>query len=57
MSAVAGIVVILLAVVVFRYQRIGGPRYKPSASGVAKTPAAQLKGVPSQQPLYELEVD
>jgi len=56
-SAVAGIVVILLAVVVFRYQRIGGPRYKPSASGEAKTPAAQLKGVPSQQPLYELEVD
>src|SRR5277367_4161180 len=47
-SAVAGIVVILLAVVIFRY--------KLSARGETKlNPAAQLRGVPSQQPPYELE--
>ena len=47
---------ILLAVVIFRYQRIGGPRYEPPAGGEAKNPAAQLKGVPGRQPPYELDV-
>lgn len=51
-SAVAGIVVILLAVVIFRHQRIGGPQYTLSARGETKN---QLRGVPSQQPPYELE--
>jgi hypothetical protein len=52
-SAVAGIVVaILLAVVIFRYQRIGGPWYKLLASGEAKT---ELRRAPTQQPPYELE--
>ena len=36
MSAVAGIAVILVAEVIFRYQRTGGPRYKPSTSGQTK---------------------
>jgi hypothetical protein len=49
-SAVAGIVVILLAVVIFRYQKIGGPRYKLSIGG-----KRCKRGVPSQQPPYELE--
>jgi hypothetical protein len=49
-SAVAGIVVILLAVVIFRYQKIGGPRYKLSISG-----KRSKRGVPGQQPPYELE--
>jgi hypothetical protein len=53
-SAVAVIVVVLLAVVTFWYKRTGGPWYRPLASGEAKTPATQLRRVPTQEPPYEL---